>query len=365
MAFHIQKQFRRSQWVPGSVICITGAGSGIGRSIALEYAERQCTLILVSRGAENLERVAAECRAIGRGCVAEIFPIDVSEEAECARLMEHVAQAHGSLNMLVLCAGIGAHQYFQTTTDLSIYRRLMDVNFFGYLYCTKYAMELLKAQHGQIVVVSSISGEMGLPMRSAYCASKFAVTGFFESLRTELKRESTILMPSACDVDITIVCPPTVDTNLRRNALASVEVEAESGEEGAVPGGKKHMSASICAAYIVDAADHRIRKIYFPLKAYAAIYLRPFLPDAVDWLVGREAGATTGSHRPVSAEEHRGGSGGGGGGGVGGSYGGYSGYRSGEGGARDIEERGRSFGEKLRDWFGIDVARRPGPRSRL
>lgn len=361
MAFHIQnlgKQFRRSQWVPGSVICITGAGSGIGRSIALEYASRQCTLILVSRGVEDLEMVAAECRAAGRGCVAEIFPIDVSEEAECARLMEHVAQAYGTLDILVLCAGIGAHQYLQTTTDLSIYRRLMDVNFFGYLYCTKYAMELLKAQHGQIVVVSSISGEMGLPMRSAYCASKFAVTGFFESLRTELKRENTVLMPSACDVDITIVCPPTVDTNLRRNALASVETEADRSEEGAVPGGKKHMSASTCAAYIVDAADHRIRKIYFPFKAYAAVYLRPFLPDAVDWLVGREAGATGEACRPAVASR---GSGGGGGGG----HGGYMDERGGADGARHDEVRGRSFGEKLRDWFGIDVARRPGPRSRL
>ena len=342
MAFHLQRPWLRTQWRSGSVILITGAGSGIGRAIALKYAERSCTLILVARTASSLEAVAEECRRVGPACAAEVFPIDVSNESECARLMTHVAEKFGALDILVLCAGIGAHQYFQTTTDLSVYRRLMDVNFFGYLYCTKYAMELLKSRHGQIVVVSSISGEIGLPMRTAYCASKFAVTGFFESLRTELKRENTMLMPSACDVDITIVCPPTVDTNLRKNALANVGGAPSPGQGS----GKKKMSAAACATCVVDAADHRMRKIYFPMKAYAAVYLRPFLPDLVDAMVSRDDDAAKSAAHDDAAADGR--------------------SVSADAAFRGAASDPRSFGDKLRAWFGVDVdGSRRGGRSRL
>ncbi len=111
--------------------------------------------------------------------------------------------------MLILNAGISAHFLFEEIEDLEVFKKLMAVNFFGCLYPTKYALPYLKKTHGQLVVMSSYSGEVGLIYRTAYCASKFAVTGFYESLRMEM----------AGQIDITIVCPPTVETNLRKNAI--------------------------------------------------------------------------------------------------------------------------------------------------
>ena len=101
----------------------------------------------------------------------------------------------------MLNAGVSAHFRFDEIQDMSLYRKMMDINFFGYVYCTKYALPYLKKTFGQIIVLSSISGEVGLPYRTAYCSSKFAVTGFFEALRIEQEDRM---------VSITILCPPSV-----------------------------------------------------------------------------------------------------------------------------------------------------------
>lgn len=147
----------------------------------------------------------------------------------------------------------------------------MQTNFYGYLYCTYYALPYLKQTKGQVLVISSVSGEIGLPFRTAYCASKFAVTGFFEALRSELDKY---------DVAITIVCPPSVKTNLRNNSIIKIE-GAEDNEH--------RMEVGDCVAKILEASDRRARKIFFPFKVYFAAYLRPFLPDIVDKRLKRAA----------------------------------------------------------------------------
>ena len=157
---------------------------------------------------------------------------------------------------------------------MDIYKKLMDTNFYGYLYCTKHAWPYLQKSKGQILVLSSMSAEIGLPERSAYCASKFAVTGFFEALRMEQSDSSS-------PVSITIVCPPSVKTEMRMHSIkvSGTDDEAIDSLED------KRMPLDKCVATILLAADRRARKVYFPLKSYIAVYARPFIPDVIDPLI--------------------------------------------------------------------------------
>ena len=124
---------------------------------------------------------------------------------------------------MVLCAGISAHCDFKDFDDMAKFRKVVEVNLYGCVYPTKHALKHLSAANkGHIVVFSSYSGEFGLPSRSAYCASKFAVNGFYESLRMEMGEQ----------IDITIVCPVTVQTNFRENSLIKTDKKADQGKEG-------------------------------------------------------------------------------------------------------------------------------------
>ena len=137
--------------------------------------------------------------------------------ALCRKLVETAVETFGRLDLLILNAGVSAHFLFEDTKDMSIFRKMMDVNFFGYLYPTRlaftllyhyrYALPYLKKSHGQILVMNSYSGEIGLMFRSAYCSTKFAVSGLFESLRMEVGDQ----------IDITIVCPITIETDFRHH----------------------------------------------------------------------------------------------------------------------------------------------------
>jgi len=191
---------------------------------------------------------------------------------------------YGSLDVLVLCAGIGAHHVFSNTKDLSIFQKLLNVNFFGYLYCIHAAYQYLCQSNGVCVAITSFSGEVGLPYRTAYCASKFAITGFLESLRSEM----TILKqqnPHSQQVfDITIVCPPTINTNLRKNSLTPDASLKEMGCENS-----RALHVEDCALAIVDAADRRLRKAFFPFQSWIASYLRPLIPDVMDQFIIKRA----------------------------------------------------------------------------
>jgi short-subunit dehydrogenase len=254
----------------GTIVCITGASSGIGKELAKQYARRNAKLILAARSRESLIQAGNECQALGCNNV-EICPTDVTKPEDCKRLIDFVISKFGSLDLLVLSAGISAYTLFENIQDISIFDQLMQTNFYGYLYCTYYALPYLKRAKGQVLVISSVSGEIGLPFRTAYCASKFAITGFFEALRSELDKY---------EVAITIVCPPSVKTNLRNNSIIKIE-GAEDNEH--------RMEVVDCVAKILEASDRRARKIFFPFKLYFAAYLRPFLPDIVDRRLKRAA----------------------------------------------------------------------------
>ena len=278
------------------VVVITGGSSGLGAAIAVRYAARGARLVLGARGKERLEEVAGECAGVSPDReVPLVVPTDVGVEEECAALVQAALDAHGRIDILVLSAGVGAHALFEAIDDLSVLETLMRINFMGAVYATKAALPHLIAARGQIVVMSSLSGEMGLPYRAPYCASKFAVTGFFEALRMEIDED---------DVQITIVCPPSVRTAFRDNLVldavgshtnaTTTHSSAPHRNDNKNDKGKEEeddtrMPLDPCVDVIMDAIDHGRRKVYFPLAAYVAVYIRPFFPELVDWNAKRKA----------------------------------------------------------------------------
>jgi dehydrogenase/reductase SDR family protein 7B len=164
------------------VIVITGASSGIGAACALDFATYETKLVLAARNTDKLLRVAEACKAKG----AEVITVacDVSKEEDCQRLIEESIKAFGTIHVLVNNAGISMRALFEKT-DLNVIRQVMDINFWGTVYCTKYALPYILKEKGSVVGVSSIAGYKGLPGRTGYSASKFAMQGFLEALRVE------------------------------------------------------------------------------------------------------------------------------------------------------------------------------------
>ena len=266
----ILKIFAANQARTDARVCLTGASSGIGKEIAIQYAKRGYRLMLAGRDLKTLTEIQKLCLSLGSKQV-EISQTDVRIKDECRVLIEKSVAILGGIDILVLCAGVAAYQLFSNIENPDIFQEVLQTNFFGYLYCTFYALMHLQKSKGQILVISSISGEIGLPFRSAYCTSKFAITGFFESLRSEINHD---------ELAITIVCPPTVRTNLRSNSLVKGEIEKEN---------EHLMNVEGCVRDILSAADRRARKIFFPMKVYLAAYVRPFFPDMIDKKLKRAA----------------------------------------------------------------------------
>lgn len=138
---------------------------------------------------------------------------NVCKQDQVQKFIDTAVEHFHGIDVLLLCAGVGAHNIFLDTDSLAVFHRCMDVNFFGYLNCTHAALPHLIKSRGVLTAITSFSGEVGLPYRTAYCASKFAVTGFLEALRAELKDMGD------ADIDFVLICPPTTNTNLRANSL--------------------------------------------------------------------------------------------------------------------------------------------------
>jgi short-subunit dehydrogenase len=194
-------------------------------------------------------------------------------------LIEETTKAFGArIDLLVLCAGTSAHSLFEDFTDMAPFRQVVETNLYGCVYPVRHALKHMKDANrkGHILVLSSYSGEFGLWYRSCYSASKFAVNGFFESLRMELSDV----------IDITIASPATVDTEFRTTALIKTDRKASDSADGSL---QKAMSAQEAVDWIISAADHRLPKLIFPFKPWLAVQLRPFAPKTVASMVKRSA----------------------------------------------------------------------------
>jgi short-subunit dehydrogenase len=251
----------------GRTIVVTGASVGIGRALCRTLAPQRPKLVLAARDEAKLEEVAAECRALG--AQALVVPTDVGEEPQCRALIERAAAHFGGLDVLVNNAGLSMWARFDELTDLSIYERIMRVNYLGCVWLTHEALPHLKRSRGQVVVIGSLLGLTGGPTRTGYSASKHALMGFYDSLRIELL---------GTGVDITMVAPDFVVSEIHRRS------EGPDGRPlGETPMQEaKIMTAEACAAMILRGMEKRKRLVIGSLRGKLGRIVRIFAPGLID-----------------------------------------------------------------------------------
>jgi short-subunit dehydrogenase len=252
------------------VVIITGASDGIGAEIARQLAAVRAepvALVLAARNLAMLDAVAAECTALGAQTLA--VQTDVSVQADCKRLIDAALERFGRIDALINNAGRSAHALFEDVADLGWYEDLMRVNLWGSVWCTHAALPHLKAARGSIVAVSSLAGLVGVPGRSAYGATKFAMTGFFESLRAELK---------GAGVSVTTAYPGVVATRIRHRGFNA------EGKELGVSSLKEDdaMPVEECARLIVDGMNGRKREVVMTAKGKLGRVLKLFFPAMIE-----------------------------------------------------------------------------------
>lgn len=252
------------------VIAITGASDGIGAEMARQLAARHGTglaLLLAARSEEKLAQVGTQCAA--RGAQVLTQRCDVTQQSECRALIDAGLERFGRLDALVNNAGMSAHALFEEVEDLAWYEELMRVNLWGSVWCTQAALPALGAARGRIVAVSSLAGLVGVPGRTAYCASKFAMTGFFEALRIELQ---------PLGVSVTIAYPGVVATEIRRrgyNAAGQPAGRSGLSEVNAMP-------VETCARLINEGMEQRRRDVVMSAKGRLGRWLKLIAPGRID-----------------------------------------------------------------------------------
>jgi short-subunit dehydrogenase len=252
------------------VILITGASDGIGAEMARQWAARSrgdMGLVLAARGVDKLEAVAQACRATGAKVLVQ--RCDVSVQADCVALVDAAVRAFGRIDTLVNNAGVSAHARFEEVSDLSWYETLMRINHWGSVWCTHAALPHLKASRGRIVAVASLAGLVGVPGRTAYSGSKFAMVGFFEALRTELP---------GTGVSVTIAYPGVVATGIRlRGFNAQGKPAGKSGLDESTA-----MGVEQCARLIIEGTMRRRRDVVMSNRGKFGRWLKLIAPAVVD-----------------------------------------------------------------------------------
>lgn len=252
------------------VVIVTGASSGIGKALALNLAHQGAKVVLAARRAERLEQVAADCRSLG--AEALIVPTDVADEAQCKALVEKTIAHFGRLDMLINNAGLATLARFEDFSDLNLFRHTMDVNFYGAVNCTHYALPYMKQNKGRIVVLSSLGGKAAIPYNTAYCASKYGLHGFYDALRMELAQHG---------VGVSVICPWWVVTEFHEAQLDQNGLPR--GESGRAIYSRKMMSAERCAEITLHAAYHRRREVLMGPGAWVTL-LKALAPGLLDWV---------------------------------------------------------------------------------
>lgn len=250
------------------VIVITGGSSGIGKALAQLFGASGAKVAVCGR---NMEKLSALKEAIPSDHIF-IDQADVSKEEDCKSFIENTVQHYGGIDILINNAGISMRALFKDMGDLKVIKQLMDINFWGAVYCTHYALPHITAAKGTIVGVSSIAGYRGLPGRTGYSASKFAMQGFLEALRTESLHSG---------VNVMWVCPGFTASNIRNTAL---------NEKGRAQGDTpleedKLMSAEAVAIAISRAIAKRKRTLVLTSQGKLTVLLSKLLPATLDNIV--------------------------------------------------------------------------------
>jgi len=251
------------------VVIITGSSGGIGESLAEVFASKGSKVVIAARSPEKLEEVKKKLQSY-KGDVLSVV-CDVSKENESKNLIDQTVRKFGTIDVLINNAGVSMRALFNEL-DLDVLRTLMNINFWGTVYCTKYAIPYLLKSKGSLVGISSIAGKKGLPGRTGYSASKFAMEGFLETLRIENLKK---------DLHVLVACPGFTATDIRKHALSEKgEQQNESPrEEG------KMMTSQEVAGRIYNAIVNRKRDLILSRNGKLTILLNKFFPGWTDKLV--------------------------------------------------------------------------------
>ena len=253
----------------GKVVIVTGGSSGIGKALAAEFGLRGSKVMITGRNGYNLDKAVNELSAKGVDVVG--FRGDVGIEDDNRRMAEEAIERFGTIDVLINNAGISMRALFEEA-DIDVVRRVMDTNFYGTVYATKYCMSEIIRNKGSIIGVSSIAGFRGLPGRTGYSASKFALNGFLEALRLELAPKGTHVLTA---------CPGFTSTNIRVTALTkNGTTQGESPREET-----NMMSAEDCAHYIYAATLKRRRTLVLTTQGKLTVFMNKWLPGLVDRVV--------------------------------------------------------------------------------
>lgn len=247
------------------VVIVTGASSGIGKATAKSFGEQSYNVVLAARNKEKLQSTEEELTNNGIDCIS--VSADVSVKADCQQLVETTIQKYGRIDVLINNAGISMRALFNDA-KIEVIENVMNVNFWGTVYCTKYALPYILQSKGSIVGISSIAGFVGLPARTGYSASKYAMHGFLEALRNENFEKG---------IHVLIACPGFTASNIRNTALTS-----DGSSQGESPREEtKMMSAEEVAQHVFNAVKNRKHQIVLTTEGKLAYFLSKFLPKII------------------------------------------------------------------------------------
>jgi short-subunit dehydrogenase len=251
------------------VVIITGATSGIGKALAYECAARGAKLVISGRNNIKLMEMSEDLFHKG----IKVFPIkaDVSLEEDCRNLIRRTVDEYGRIDVLINNAGISMRALFEDV-DLGVIKKLMDTNFWGTVYCSKFALPYLLNSKGSLVGISSIAGYKGLPGRTGYSSSKFAMQGLLEVIRIENRKKR---------LHVLIAAPGFTASNIRKVALAK-----DGSQQGETPlDESKLMPAETVAYKIADAIEKRKKILILTMTGKMTVFLNKFLPSFMDKMV--------------------------------------------------------------------------------
>lgn len=252
------------------IVIITGASSGIGKSLALEFAKRGANLVLAARQFVTLCELTESIEK-QYGIKAIAVQCDVTVQEDCDHLIKQTLSTYGRIDVLINNAGISMRALFNDA-EVDVLKSVMDVNFWGTVYCTKYALPQILKTKGSIVGVSSIAGYKGLPGRTGYSASKYAMNGFLDALRVENLKTG---------IHILTACPGFTASNIRNTALDKNGVQ--QGESTLHE--EKMMTSDEVAKIIADGVENRKRTLIMTGQGKLVVFLSKFLPGFLDNMV--------------------------------------------------------------------------------
>lgn len=251
------------------VVIITGGSSGIGKALAREFGRNGSRILITGRNAADLNVAVEELRK--DGIDAHGFPADVSLQEDNRRMAEEALRLFGRIDILINNAGITMRALFEDV-DLEVIRKVMDINFYGVLYATKYCLPEILKNKGSVIGISSIAGYRGLPARTGYSSSKFALNGFLEVLRTEMLKKGVHVMTA---------CPGFTTSNIRKRSLTkdgTLQGDSPRNED-------KMMSAEECAEHIYNATLRRRKILILTAQGKFTVFLNKWFPGLTDRLV--------------------------------------------------------------------------------